>query len=864
MDITKGNLDEISRPASNHRNHQRPGSRVSLRTPSSAGSTRQGIDTSNSLEILPPESPTLNQQEFDLEVVELFSSDTDSECDVGNQSDDNKENTETQQHPNRNSHNNNGSKDSQRSSRPNDAADKSTSAMSDPLDSIPDPKIREAMKKMQQLDRILAKKTLKEKEVKRQRLQAHRDMERELQGLRPEGREEQREVLDNTSRYLALVPPASHSEGVSVEQEPVDPVFPTQPAEADSPVVGAKANGIQGTKATDSKSQQGNSTDRSSQAEGDDKAKRGGRRRAKGKGHNDTQSASNDFIQRNIDLASDAGNVIAMTDDEKKRLEELLQDVEMLVDEEEKPDSTRTMNALQLSAGVGYIPDATDQQALQDIDAKLKALLPEEDYDRISTTPSQERGDSYHRDVPGEKILKDTKDDRRQHERLKRIEVELEYLENRVEREIYKSPRLSQENLSELLEQCSELSSRAATETDSILQASPRSGRTYSTADQDGCSTQEATPRLPEDILQKLLAEARESCLSDSRLSSLTPISSLDTQQMLTPRSDGGSLQPFAVVSQSTIQELLRNPRATSTVASTTGMIMDIAGRSQGEPEEEDFWQSPDVESGQASAIPGTTNGYSESPGSGQVARPSSQQNTVANQNRTQEIWDAPSSPRHSQQSPQPRGSKGHPNQGVESSVQSSLSLRSFSNSTDFPTSSVSIKSPEPPPSRNRSITDTSNRPRMSAGSPEPSASSKNTSLKSKSKLSETFDPSPQPPSSRQTTRSSRSKKAKVHAQSSFETRGTLDTPAGHTDSRASTNTLVSSSDFEYEDDEEVAQQLLSRSHHAEITGQGSRKDKPGIGSSIASRSIEESVVRSIARFEKKGTGKERFSPPLV
>ena len=48
---------------------------------------------------------------------------------------------------------------------------------------------------------------------------------------------------------------------------------------------------------------------------------------------------------------------------------------------------------------------------------------------------------------------------------------------------------------------------------------------------------QEETPRLSDDTLQRLLAEARESCLSESRLSDLTPVSSLDTQQM-TARSE--------------------------------------------------------------------------------------------------------------------------------------------------------------------------------------------------------------------------------------------------------------------------------------------------------------------------------------
>ncbi|XP_022107760.1 uncharacterized protein LOC110988502 isoform X2 [Acanthaster planci] len=871
MDITRGSLAEISRPASNHRSHLRPGSRVSLGTPSSAGSTRQGVDTSNSLEILPPESPVVNQQEFDLEVVELFSSDSDSECNVGSQSDDGKDGGAQQ--PNSNGHNNNDrSKEGhQRSS--NSGADKSPTGP-DPLDSIPDPKIREAMRKMQQLDRILAKKVLKEKEVKRQRLQAHRDMERELQGLKPEGRDEQREVSDNTSRFLALVPPASHSEGISLDQEPVDPVFQTQPAEGDTPIAGDKANGAQRNK--DSKLQAGNSTDRSSQVAGEGKTKRGGRQRSKAKGPDDTlPGGGNDFIQRNIDLASDAGNVIAMTDDEKKRLEELLQDVEMLVDEEEKADSTHGMNALQLSAGVGYIPDADEQQALLDIDAKLKALLPAEDFEHISTTPSQGRG-SYYRDEPGEKILKDTKDERTQQERLKRIEVELEYLENRVEREIYKSPRLSQENLSELLEQCSELSSRAATETDSILQASPRSGHVYSSADEDSYKAQEATPRLPEDVLQKLLADARESCLSESRLSLLTPVSSLDTEQMLTSRSEGSDSQSFAVVSQSTIKELLRNPRATSTVASTTGMIMDIARRVQDGPAEDDFRTLRDATSGQGSVRGGTVNGHSGPQDSAQdlsptvFSRTSTQHNTAANQNLSLDGQDTPPSPRHSQQSPQPHRSNTGSNQGAESAVKTSLSLRSFSNSTDFPAVSASLKSPEPPPSRIRSRNGAPSRPRTSTGSPKPSTSAKDTfssSVGHKPQLSvasEALDSLPQPPLSRQIARSSRTKAAKPLAGSSLDSRGTPDSLAGHTDSRASTNTLVSSSDFEYEDNEEIAQQLLSHSPGSGNTGQRSKEDSPGLGSSLVSRTIEQSVARSIARFEKKGTEEERFSPPLV
>ncbi|XP_033634749.1 fibrous sheath-interacting protein 1-like [Asterias rubens] len=853
MDITKGNLDEISRPASNHRNHHRPGSRVSLKAPSSAGSARQGIDINNSLEILPPESPIVDQQVFDLEVVELFSSDGDSECGDNSNSDNNEDNSPP--HTNSNTHNNNGSTEHPKSDKDSPEV---SSARSDPLDEIQDPKVREGMRKMQQLDRILAKRVIKEKEVKRQRLKAHKDLERELQGLKPEGRDEQREVTENTCRFLALVPPPSHSEGVGIEEELLDPVFQTQPAEIDSARSAADSvNTNQGSKGG-SGSQPGNNTNRSSQAEGggehagDAKTKRRRKGGSKGKGQDGKHAGDNDFIQRNIDLATDAGNVIAMTDDEKKRLEELLQDVEMLVDDNEKMENTRGMNALQVSAGFGYIPDANEQQALQDIDNKLKALLPAEDFERISTTPSQERS-YFYKDIDlGEKILRDAKGERLQQDRLKIIEDELTTLENRVENEIYKSPRMSQENLSDLLEQCSELSSRAATETDSILQVSPRSGRALSAVDEEDYDAQEETPRLSDDTLQRLLAEARESCLSESRLSDLTPVSSLDTQQM-TARSEDSN-PAYAVVSQSSIRELLRNPRATSTAVSTTGLIMDIAGRNPDAEEENDIMRRS-MEEDASRVQNGIGNGYSEpAEGLGYGAYPDrpSSRNGDRKQMVTEKLWEASSAPRHSLQSPQPPAStKRVSDKQASRQAASSLSLRSFTNSTDFGASSpeqVTLRStlrstvPEASTSKN---------PRRSMESPELSTTSlRNSSMRFSLEESN----SPQPPSSRQTNRSGRSRKAKQQAQSSLDSRITSSI---RTDSQASTNTLVSSSDFEYEDDDEVSNQLLTRS--IEVKDQRSQE----AGFTKAS-SIQQSVTRGIARFETKEFDKERFSPPLV
>ncbi len=50
-------------------------------------------------------------------------------------------------------------------------------------------------------------------QVKRQRLELHRQLQRELDGVKPEGRDELKEVSDNTTKFLALIPPSSHNEG---------------------------------------------------------------------------------------------------------------------------------------------------------------------------------------------------------------------------------------------------------------------------------------------------------------------------------------------------------------------------------------------------------------------------------------------------------------------------------------------------------------------------------------------------------------------------------------------------------------------------------------------------------------------------
>ena len=309
-----------------------------------------------------------------------------------------------------------------------------------------------------------------------------------------------------------------------------------------------------------------------------------------------------------------------------------------------------------------------------------------------------------------------------------------------------------------------------------------------------------------------------------------------------------------AVVSQSSIRELLRNPRATSTAVSTTGLIMDIAGRNPDAEEENDIMRRS-MEEDASRVQNGIGNGYSEpAEGLGYGAYPDrpSSRNGDRKQMVTEKLWEASSAPRHSLQSPQPPAStKRVSDKQASRQAASSLSLRSFTNSTDFGASSpeqVTLRStlrstvPEASTSKN---------PRRSMESPELSTTSlRNSSMRFSLEESN----SPQPPSSRQTNRSGRSRKAKQQAQSSLDSRITSSI---RTDSQASTNTLVSSSDFEYEDDDEVSNQLLTRS--IEVKDQRSQE----AGFTKAS-SIQQSVTRGIARFETKEFDKERFSPPLV
>jgi hypothetical protein len=109
-----------------------------------------------------------------------------------------------------------------------------------------------------------------------------------------------------------------------------------------------------------------------------------------------------------MELAADAANTIAMTDDEKKRIEDLLVDLDVIPELDIPEESTvrkyihrqagfqnaefylQSSNPYQivLSAGEGFRPAAEELKRLDAIDDRLRALLPPDDFNSICSTPS--------------------------------------------------------------------------------------------------------------------------------------------------------------------------------------------------------------------------------------------------------------------------------------------------------------------------------------------------------------------------------------------------------------------------------------------------------------------------------------------
>ncbi|XP_046874386.1 fibrous sheath-interacting protein 1 isoform X3 [Hypomesus transpacificus] len=371
MDITKGNLDDISRPASSERS--RPGSRVS------------SVSLSEVVRVC-PRSP--------MSLVVLSSDSPDASIEDRSTSSDENENFHV------------GSNSFEK--------DSSTDMFEDEREDL---EIQKAISKMKRLDKVLALRISNEKRVKRRSEELHHTLWQELQ-IKPIRSSESADEAQNTRMFLSLTPTHGHE---STEKDHFVPVFGTQVPEqnyedATTHMEGSEEEGSN-TRSPEGGEEEGSNT--RSPGGGEEE---GSNTRSPGGGEEEgsvfgvlRSNKKQDFVKKNIKLVSSAGALVAMTQQEKTRLAELLKDIQ----EEEE--------------GAG--PAAWE----------------------VQQASWESRGSR-----PGDKVLQDSRESRDQERRLEQIQQQLENLGQGQER-TSEPPGLVEEQLRTLLEECVQAQSRSCT-----------------------------------------------------------------------------------------------------------------------------------------------------------------------------------------------------------------------------------------------------------------------------------------------------------------------------------------------------------------------------------------------------------------
>ncbi|NWX46816.1 FSIP1 protein, partial [Steatornis caripensis] len=276
-----------------------------------------------------------------------------------------------------------------------------------------DPQIQAAIKKMNELDTVLSKKHFKEIAIKKQGKEMRAKLWEELQSIGTTGSHEE---IENTNVFLALI---------SSWQYTADPSH----AEEDGIRTSVFHTEVNPEDCDCHKPQP--SQDYPSELETNEFLNDAE------KTHNKSKN-NQDFIKKNIELAKDSGSQIVMLEGERKRLLELLKDTE---DGIELQDLEEGLSGW-LTPGEGYTPAPMEFHHLNDIDTKLQVLLSHGDFSEISSSCSKSPSQIYQESlvyanrsleaVPGEKVLRDNKEQRDQQNRLREIDHQLKSLERNL------------------------------------------------------------------------------------------------------------------------------------------------------------------------------------------------------------------------------------------------------------------------------------------------------------------------------------------------------------------------------------------------------------------------------------------------
>ncbi|KAM7164534.1 fibrous sheath-interacting protein 1 isoform 1-T1 [Macrochelys suwanniensis] len=466
MDITRGNLDEISRPASSSRAH--PISRA----------------LSASLEVLTPEPCLSKVSSVD------HKEDNSRNSSVEEDKDDDSEMHEMKKmrtSPQASEGEINCIFQQQRQNANECPANSNNLENTEEKDI--DPQIQEAIKKMNKLDKILAKKQSREREIKKQGREVRAKLWEELQSVTSLSASGTQEEIENTKKFLALTSslPETVDPSHSEEDEIFISVFHTQinSEDYDCNEKQAVQDHLNEIKTSGSLKVTGKTDQKS-----------------------DTRSKNTqDFIKKNIELAMDSGSQLVMLAEEKKRLVELLKDIE---------DNGTELQGIEedvsgwLIPGEGYTPEPMEYHHLNEIDAKLQVVLSNGDFSASHSSCSKVPRQIYQESlvyanrsleaVPGEKALQDTREQREQQNRLKKINQQLKNLEGNLPEEL---PCLSEGQLVTLLEECMQFPRTISNVTMPELQESLSDGISPS------CYTTQDSTLISRSTLSKLLDEAR-------------------------------------------------------------------------------------------------------------------------------------------------------------------------------------------------------------------------------------------------------------------------------------------------------------------------------------------------------------------
>ncbi|NXE75229.1 FSIP1 protein, partial [Cochlearius cochlearius] len=428
MDITRGSLDKISRPASSLRaypNCRSLSTSMELLTPEPH---LPKVDSPVSLAVrhqrgslgncCPEENKGDDREKSDFKEVRTDQQTTVERC-ISN-SDSGDDSTETQTlkfcEPSQGELSN--------------AKAANSSNLEDSEETDVDPQIQAAIKKMNKLDTILAKKHFKERAIKKQGKEMRAKLWEELQSISTTGSHEE---VENTKLFLALISSWQDTADPShaKEDEICTSIFHTQINPEDYDCHKPQHN-----------------QDYPSEIETNEFLNQAEKTHSKSK-------TNQDFIKKNIELAKDSGNQIVMLEGERKRL------IELLKEEGTELQGLEEDVSGWLAPGEGYTPEPMEFHHLNEIDIKLQVLLSDGDFSVISSPCSKPPSQIYQESlvyanrsleaVPGEKVLRDNKEQRDQQNRLKEIDHQLKSLERNLTEE---QTGLSEEQLKTLLEEC--------------------------------------------------------------------------------------------------------------------------------------------------------------------------------------------------------------------------------------------------------------------------------------------------------------------------------------------------------------------------------------------------------------------------